>query len=655
MRLRRYSRPLRRHIYPTDTALSTELPRRPAALRLFSSGGVAWAIGLDFDPKGHSAATVAEHAADAARFFRRLGGRVIVDTAVSGGRHVWVLLSVPMNLRQAQQLAHACRRLWPTLDISPMVNVGEGCLTGPGSRCKDGRYRTLITPLDEAVQAVTRRSAHDLVDRALDLLAELVGPIDPADAVTHATTTAPAAGGARRPLGPVHSYIATHGIWPSHRATDRGQPWTRSEACYAVLRAAVRRGYTEDDVLDRLESGQWSGLLNLYTGRYAHHWRRRFKAEWRKALSQPSTDSTQAPQSTGGHSREDTERDFARRWLAVMTTVADPLIPGRDRHNARALLWALGWLAWRTGRRYVEAGTRSYARGCAGLLDHSTVAGLLATLRTLPDDQRPLKRISSGRGTHGDLYELVIPPAYADLATDPATWPEPRPIPGVFGVRDANRPRTKLLGATGWRIYQALTSGATGTAAQIARAAGVSRAEAYNVLPILARLNLARTITNEPGTASSWQVGERTTEQAGGAVDAPAHLAQLDARHASERAQWREVLAAYAERRAKAIDHTPEPDEPLFWPADWTTEPPEHPDAAEPGAGAPGQHHGVDPDQHAPAAAPGEHHGGHEAEAAAIALLTEAFGAQLLPQPLDTAPRPARGPWLAHTARKTRE
>ncbi|MEV6349578.1 hypothetical protein [Actinoplanes sp. NPDC051851] len=622
MRLRRYNRAVRRHIYPTDEALTTELPRRPAALRTFTDGGVAWSIALDFDAKHHSAAAVAQHADDAARFFTRLGGSTIVDVATSGGRHVWVPLTVPMNLHQARQLAAACRRLWPSLDISPTVGPTEGCLTAPGSRCKDGRFRTLVTPLPDAVRAVTRRSAHDLIDRALTLLTDLVGPPED-EAPPHRPR--PVAGGALRPLGPVHAYIAERGIWPSDRTTDQNQPWTRSEACYAVLRAAAARGYTEDDILHRLESGQWSGLLALYTGRYQHQWRRRFKAEWKKALTAPSTNATQAHQSTGGHPREDTERDFARRWLAIMTTAADALVPGSDRHNARALLWALAWLAWRTGRRHIEAGTRSYSRGCAGLIDHSTAAKLLTKLRDLPEHQRPLRRISSGRGTHGDLYELIIPPAYAELATDPATWPEPRPIPGVFGVRDPENPRSKLLGATGWRVHQALANGATGTATQIARAAGVSRSEAYAVLPTLVRLQLAAKIsTSQPGTASSgadWEVGERSVDQAGGAADAPAHLAALDQRHRAERATWRQVLADYAERRAAAIERTPECDEPLWWPPEWAAEP------------------GRDPDQQR-----------YDQEEAALALLSETFGAQIVP--VQRAVPQRRPDWIGERTRR---
>lgn len=603
MRLRRYSRPLRRHIYPTTQTLTTTLPDRPAALPLWHRG-VAWAIGLDFDAKGrHSPATVAEHAADAAQLFSQLGGRVIVDTAASGGRHVWVPLSVPMSLQQAQHLARACRRLWPTLDISPTVNASEGCLTAPGSRCRDGAYRRLITPLHTAITAVTRRSHHTLIDRALTLLTTLVGP---PDQTAHPTPTP--SGGVTRPLSPLHTRIAEHGSWPDDRTTAHGQPWTRSEACYAVLCAAARRGYSQSDILHRIETGQWPGLLTLYRGRYHHHWRRRLTTEWTKALTTVSTHPTQAPQYTGGDTRRITESDFVRRWLATISLSADHLIPGRGRHNLRAVLWSLAWLAWRTGRRYIAAGTRSLARGCAGIIDHSTVATLLAHLRDLPSEHRPIRRISTGRGTHGDLYELVIPPAAAHLAADPATWPEPRPIPAVFGVRDPHRPYTKLLGATGWRIYQALTSGATGTAAQIAQAAGVSRAAAYSLLPVLTRLHLAQALT-EPGTASAsrYQVGHHSTEQAGEEVDAPAHLARLDARHTTERAQWRRVLATYAERLDTATNRTPHPDEPLWWPPDWTTEP-----------------------QPANTASPGSAASEEQELTSAVALLSEILGAELI-------------------------
>lgn len=58
MRLRRYSRSMRRHIQQTDEALTPELPRRPAALRTFTGGGVAWTRAHDFDAKGYNRAAV---------------------------------------------------------------------------------------------------------------------------------------------------------------------------------------------------------------------------------------------------------------------------------------------------------------------------------------------------------------------------------------------------------------------------------------------------------------------------------------------------------------------------------------------------------------------------------------------------------------------
>jgi hypothetical protein len=627
MRLRTYSRTLRRHIYPTDQRLTAELPNRPAALRLYTDGGVAWCLGLDFDAKGHSAAAVADHANAAATFFTHHGARVIVDVAASGGRHVLIPLATPITLHQAQIITRACRALWPSLDITPMSNTAEGCLTAPGSRCRDGRYRTLLTPLHEAVDAVTQRSHPDLIDNALNHLIHLAGPTDtdPDDDPIADDTTA--VSGGVRPLSPVHTIIAELGIWPSDRTTPHGKAWTRSEACEAVLCAAAARGYSATDLLTRINSGQWAGLLNLYTGRRGPRWRRTFKTEWAKAVRfvQASTDSPQEQKITGGHLSALTERDYIRRWTTIAMSVVDQLVPGKTRHSAKALLWGLGWLAWRTSRRHVEAGTRSYARATAGMLDHTTAAEILRQLRDLDASQRLLQLISAGRGTHGDLYELTIPEAYAQLATNPAEWVEPRPIPGVFGVRDPQRPRRQRLGPSAWRLHQALTAGTVGTATELARAAGVSRSEAYAVLPKLARLGLAATA---PGTASGsrWQAGDRTTRDAGGEVDAPAHLANLDARYRSERQQWRAVLAACAERRSLSVDHVPDPGEPLWWPPDWA----EH-----------------DPAPHSAAAQD------DGPEAAALALLTEAFGALIVPENGEPiVPRP-RERWLRRRSHTT--
>ncbi len=611
MRLARHDRARAKHAYPYDQALSRDLPKRPAALRLYT-GGVAWSIALDFDAKGHTGATVADHAAAAAQFFRALGGQVIIDVAPSGGRHVWIPLSLPISLPDAQQLAAACRQLWPSLDTSPLVNLTEGCLTAPGSATTIGGWRTLLTPLPEAITAVTRRSPADLVTRALAQLDTLCPP--PAHIPAQRT------GGGVRPLSPVHALIAEQGIWPTDRATPAGQPWTRSEACYAVLRAAAARGYTATDVIDRMETGQWNGLLTLYTGRYRWQWRRRFHAEWKKATTTASTNPPQENQSTGGHSSAIAERDHTRRWLAIMLIAIDQLVPGRERHNARALVSGLAWLAWRTNRRYIEAGTRSYSRACGGLLDHTTAGAILRCLRDLPADQSPLQLLSTGRGTHGDLYELVIPDSFAHLATDPTTWPEPRPIPAVFGVRDPHRPGRTLLGSTGWRLHQALTAGATGTATQLAQTAGISRAEAYQVLPVLLSLGLAR---KDPATASStgmqWSDGPATAQQAGGVVDADQHLAQLDAHHRTERQQWRDVLTAYAERRNRATDYVPDPGEPLWWPPEWAEAPPAQPEDTP--------------------------------EAAAIALLTEAFSARIIPDEPAACPTP-KSPWLRRQKRR---
>lgn len=576
MRVARYTR---RHgklklIYPVDEELTTTLPERPVALRLFTAG-LCWVLGLDFDPKGFTYREVADQAAESAEFFRALGGRPIVDVAVGGGRHVWVPLSVPLTVAQARQLVDACQRRWPALDKGPMCNSDEGCLTAPGSVGKHGGFRRLVTPLDQAVEAVHHRAAADLLPHALTLL-----PAAPPPAV-HVPALAPAPQDRPvRPLRPVHHEIAVHGTWPQGSTDHAGRPWTRSEPCRAVLCAAAFRQHRPQDVLARMATGEWNGLRALFEDRYGIHWERQFDAEWGRALQfvQSSTVPPQETRNTGGLGKRATEAAFVLRWLAAAGRATDHPPAGRARPTTYALLNALAWLAWRTGDRHVAAGTRSYSRACAGLLDHTTVAAILRHLRDLPEDQRPIRLISPGRGTHGDRYQLVIPPAWQHLTPDdPGTCP-PRPISGVFAVRDQSTLRGRLLGITGWRLHQTLVGGTVGTATELARAAGISRAEAYTVLPALERLGLAHR-EQDGSRATTWRKGQSSAQRAGEHTGAQAHLAHLDRKHARERQAWKAALDRFAERRAAAINHLPENPDPMpLWQPGWAAqEPPDGP------------------------------------------------------------------------------
>ena len=613
MRIGQWRRTERKYRYPPSAAhpITHTRPDRPAALMLYDALGRCWVLAFDFDPKRHGRRQVTDDCADAAAWFTGLGASVITDVAVSGGRHLWVPLTAPTTVEQVRTLMRACQSRWPSLDTTPASNVTEGCLTAPGSVCKDRQARRLTTPLTEAITAVRQRSPADLIAQALLQL----GADTAADRPTPCVVTLPDRAGTA--LRAEHLTIAVTGVVPD-RTTKHGDPWSRSEACNAVVSAAAVRGWTAARIIDQMTGGAWPGLLSLYEGRYPSRWQHRLEAEHAKALHDFTTPAYAAgvcPRWSDvlvGDWRT-AEQRFVRRWLTITDTLLTAHVPARQRIRVRALTHAVAYLAWRTGSRVIEAGTRSYARASGALMDHTTVADLLHLLRDLPAEVAPLRLLRRARGVCADRLELLIPAAFTHHATDPSTWTaDPRPIPAVFGLPDPDRPGRRVLGAAGWALHQALLRGVTGTPADIAVAAGVSRTRAYVLLPALARHGLATHHT------TGWQAGASTAEQASSGPATREHLARLDSRDRRDRRAWRRWLATRPDP-ALTEPPAPPPDDPAYEPPPWPDE--------EPTAGA----------------AADDANG----DAAVFALLTEMFAATLIP----ASPRPAKPAWIGQSIR----
>ena len=268
--------------YEHDQEVTVSRPSVPAAVRLFSSDGLCRVLAFDFDVKGLGREQTAADARQAADVFSRLGARVVTDVSARGGRHVWVPLAETLDLVQAREIQSLAKMLWPTLDISPAVNVRAGCLTAPGSHCKEGGERQLTVDLADAIDAVKRRAPRGFVAAALQELRQRCGLDEGWDTPSAAEFTDM---GANAQLPSAHERIAVTGIWPSSRKTPQGKPWTRSEACFAVLGACHRAGIALDSIRWRMLSGQWNGLLCLYQGRYGRSWDRRLSREWKKAAT----------------------------------------------------------------------------------------------------------------------------------------------------------------------------------------------------------------------------------------------------------------------------------------------------------------------------------------------------------------------------------
>ena len=246
----------------SDTAKRTDtLPGRPAAMYLYNKRRT-YLLALDFDAKhAGSAATDADLAA-AAAWITQCGGVIVTDRSTSGGRHLLCPLAIGTSA-SLDEIVHLTRLLaarLPTLDITPNTNAVTGCITAPGSPCREGGYRQLDGALDAAIEAFTTRSAPDLLPR----LYMLLGALRPTPSTPTPTTTGPASQQTRRghtvgdgdderlapayvrgdPLPPEVADYATHGTLSPIRPTWK----SNHEARMAVVTAAIARGHSLDSI-----------------------------------------------------------------------------------------------------------------------------------------------------------------------------------------------------------------------------------------------------------------------------------------------------------------------------------------------------------------------------------------------------------------------
>lgn len=159
----------------SDTAKRTDrLPSRPAAVYLYTRKRTQL-LWLDFDSKRWGPKAVDADMATAAAWLSECGGIVVTDHSTSGGAHLLCPLAIGTTASHDEmvQLVRLLSARLPTLDITPNTNAETGCMTPPGSPCREGGYRTLDCSLDAAVEAFTTRSAPDLLPRLYMLLGAL--------------------------------------------------------------------------------------------------------------------------------------------------------------------------------------------------------------------------------------------------------------------------------------------------------------------------------------------------------------------------------------------------------------------------------------------------------------------------------------------------
>ena len=540
----------------SDTAkYSDRLPSRPAAVYLYSHRRTR-TLWLDFDAKHHGPATVADDVTRATQ----CGGVVVTDRSTSGGRHLICPLAIgtSASLDDINHLVRLLAARLPTLDITPNTNPDTGCMTPPGSPCREGGHRQLDGTLDAAVEAFTTRSDPSLLPRLLMLLGALnpsprprttASPPTPAPAPTEYTT---GVGDDQRISGPyvrhdplpadVDAYATNGTINPARRTWQ-----SNHEARQSVVVNAIARGHSLTTLREMTgPDGPWRRGLGAAYDRYDHRRDQALARDVAKAFdwlitnvlksSPPRHKSKNTP---GGHTGGPRGPKDLRDWLANAVAWADHEFAGkRYRWTVHAVLQSIAFHAvvageQRSGTWLVGVGGRALSLS-SGLLSEDTIWRVLADLRDRPGS--PLVLARTHIGTEADVYALTT---QNRVSRDRAHAERIRIEP----VHDA----WIILGHHLRRIYELVAHHALTNKADLYAAAAVPRATGDAMVIDLEVAGLLK------------RTGRGTVSLGTADPDTIAHGHRLDQhrtarvhRHQAERAAWRTWLAEREHARHSA-------------------------------------------------------------------------------------------------------
>lgn len=555
-------------------ALTQRRPEAPAAVMLFRRRRTR-VLAFDLDAKLAGTAAVDADRARLMFWLSGYGAKFISDRSTSGGAHIVVPLARAVTIDQLGPFIRAAAALYPTLDIKPMTNPDQGCLTVPGSATREGGFRVLDGELDTAVEVLTQRNHVELFDDLVDSIVsprflappapiaaanQHTGPVaaPPADyfegdgpdarllAIYRRTTPIPA---------PVLGFAET-GAMPSVK-----RHWSPSEARQSVLVHAAWRGYSLSQVRTRI-TGQWSQGLGRAYQRYLDHQRdtalcrdwaeaQRWVAE--QAGKVRSATHRKTERYTGGERpaspHHPAHTALQRRWLANAIAWCDVRFRSDSgRWMKAAVLQAVGSGAAKTGRvvngtAVVRVGGRSLSIG-AGLVSEASVWAVLRELRDMPGS--PILLQSQGSGKRADSYALVTPDV---------TDPDPD-APGRPELADVH-PVWSAIGLRYRRAYEVLQTAPDGLHPdELATAARMSRSCTYEAVNELARVGLV--VRGRGNVRCTALTLDELGEQLGVFEDRATRIAA----HQASRAIWHEWLLIRGTRptRHAWTAHPPHPE-----------------------------------------------------------------------------------------------
>lgn len=534
----------------SSTARHTDrLPKRPAAVYLYSRRRTQL-LWLDFDSKRYGPAAVDADVDTVSSWITECGGVVVTDRSTSGGRHVMCPLAIgtAASLDEMVQLVRLLAARLRTLDITPNTNPDTGCMTPPGSPCREGGYRRLDAPLEDAVAAFTTRSAPDLLPQLYMLLGALKSTsrikalTAPADVDTQ-TYTVGDGDDERLALpyvrdDPLPREVADYAITGAISST-RPTWQSNHEPRMSVVTQALARGHSLASLRDMIApGGPWQYGLGKAYERYHHRAGEALERDCTKArnwlinnLLNSSPPRHKTKYTPGGLGQGPRGPKDLRDWLANGLAWADQEFAGkRYRWTVHAVLQTIAFHAvvageQRSGTWLVGVGGRALSVG-SGLLSEDTIWRVLADLRDRPG--APIVLTRQHIGTEPDVYALT---SQHRATTDPARAERVRIEP----VHDS----WIVLGHHLRRIYELVAHHGLTNKADLYAAAAVPRATGDAMVVDLEVVGLIKRSgrgTVERGRTDLDDVADRHRL-------AEYRLDRIE-RHRAERAAWRTWLHA---------------------------------------------------------------------------------------------------------------
>lgn len=538
--------------YLKTRRLTDTLPAQMAAVYLYHQRRTTL-LALDFDSKIHGRGQVDADFAQAREWLGFCGARLISDQSTNGGRHILVPLAIgtTASIDEIQPLMRQLKARLPSLDITPMLNPTEGCISVPGTPCAGG-YRQLDGTLIDAVNTLTERSDPALLPELYAMLGTL--PTPPASAAPDLTTSEHTTGTGdderliekfrwTKPVHPAVTEFAAKGDPVHYRdkalsdKSGRSPRWeSRSEARMAVVFNAVFRGSSLADIRSASQPGQpWSGLGDSYRNKYGPLAHRQLARDVRVAFRGVAA---LVPKANPPAHRNKYSQPGVVGWLAYALAWADHEFGGSPlRWTVRDVLQALAVKAAvageiRSGTPIVGVGGRSLSLS-AGLLPPTTVFDVLRRIRSMVGS--PILLVRPRMGRDADYYALTTTNP-DDLTLVPLDR---------IAVQDVH-PTWSIIGRQHRLIYELISETGLTRPADIYAAARVSPRSGQLTIAALATAGL---ITR---TGRTIGVGAVSLDDIAAAHRLDETMAERIDRFRRERAAWHAWLALQDELRSRA-------------------------------------------------------------------------------------------------------